>query len=396
MSRSSRVEGTSSPRVLTRGFVALLLTQTCFSFGFSSFFLLPKFLASELHASASEIGNVIGVFGVAVVILILLIGIWIDRGSRVRFLTGGNLLMAGVCLGFTQVETVGPLLFALRIVQGAAFALVFLAASTLTADHAPPERLGRALGLFGASNLVMNALAPAIVEPLAESVGWTPVFLLAAASSLAAAALSRSIPERRIPPGPDEVVPRLSQVLRSEGVVRLALAVALVGVTFGAIFTFHQPFALELGIPRIRSFFLAYAGVALLARLLLAGLADRVDSAHISIFVLIAYSASALWMAHLEAGRLAWIGALFGLAHGLFYPAMNSLLLRGSGEHERGKRMGIFNGSFNAGLSLGIIGLGFLAERTGYPTVFVVAAGGSMVALGLLLTRSASATRPPL
>jgi len=162
--------------------------------------------------------------------------------------------------------------------------------------------------------------------------------------------------------------------------------VALIGAAFGSMFTFHQPFALELGIPQVRGFFMAYAGVALFVRLFLGGLIDRAGRHRASVLSLILYGVVVLWMAGLRPGLLEWIAAAFGLAHGLFYPAFNALVIESAGDHDRGKLMGVFNGSFNAGFTSGVVALGYLAEKAGYPTVFVLAAAGSFLALILLVT----------
>lgn len=396
MHQKLEISVTPVPRLLTPGFVALLLTQTCFAFGFSSFFLLPKFLATRLNASAVEIGEVMGVFGVSAVVLILLVGVWIDRSRRRRFVTAGTLLMAFTSLGFLWVESVGPLVLVLRILQGGAFALVFIAASTLVADQAPPERLGQAIGIFSVAMLSMNAIAPPIVEAIAEREGWGPVFVLAALASLLSCGLSLLVPDARTPPSAEDEVPSLAEVVRRPGVLRFVVIVALVGASFGSMVTFHQPFALELGMTRIGGFFIAYATVALSVRLFLSGLADRAGRHRVSVLALTLYAIVVLWMANLRVGMLEWIAAAFGLAHGLFYPAFNALLLEQAGEHDRGKLMAIFNGSFNAGFSAGIIGLGFLAELAGYPTVFVVAAAGSFVGLTLLVTSPSARRRSRL
>ena len=42
--------GSERPRLLTAGFAALLVANVCFGYAFSTFFLLPKFLALELGA----------------------------------------------------------------------------------------------------------------------------------------------------------------------------------------------------------------------------------------------------------------------------------------------------------------------------------------------------------
>ncbi len=395
MNHELEISQTSVPRLLTRGFVALLLTQTGFAFAFSSFFLLPKFLATSLEASAAEIGQVMGVFGLSAVVLILLVGVWIDRSQRRRFVTAGTLLMAATSLGFLWVESVGPLIYALRILQGCAFALVFIAATTLVADQAPRERLGQAIGLFGVAMLSMNAIAPPIVEAIAGQKGWAPVFVMATVASLVSCGLSCLVPEARTPPSAEDEVPSLAEVLRRPGMVRIVAIVALTGAAFGSMVTFHQPFALELGIPQVGGFFVAYAAVALFVRLFLGGLADRAGRHRVSVLALILYGTVVLWMADLRPGLLEWIAAAFGLAHGLFYPAFNAVVVEDAGEHDRGKLMAIYNGSFNAGFSLGVIALGFLAERAGYPLVFVLAAAASFLALTLLVTGPAAPHRSP-
>ena len=393
MNYATDISAGRSPGLLTRGFVALLLTQSSFAFGFSTFFLLPKYLATNLDATAAQIGQVMGVFGVSAVVLILLVGVWVDRTRRRRFMTAGSLLMALSSLGFLWVESVGPLIFALRILQGCAFALMFIAASTLVTDQAPPERLGRALGLFGVATLSMHAIAPAIVERTAESNGWGPVFMLAGASCLIACVLSRFVPENRVSPGAEDEVPGLGTALRRQGVLRMALIVALVGNAFGTMFTFHQPFALELGIEHVRGFFVSYAVAALLVRMFLGGLADRTGRRRVSSLSLVLYGVVVLWMTQLTPGLLEWIGVAFGFAHGLLYPALNAIAVEGAGEHERGKVMAIYNASFNLGFAGGITLLGALAERVGYPPIFVLAGAGCFLALILLVTGAGSPAR---
>ena len=61
-----------------------------------------------------------------------------------------------------------------------------------------------------------------------------------------------------------------------------------------------------------------------------------------------------------------------------------ALAIEDAGPRERGKVMALFNGSFNAGWALSSMGLGLLAERAGYPIVFVVASVVAFLGVGLL------------
>jgi len=369
--------------LLTRPFLAVLLAQTSFSFAFSSYFLLPKFVTTELGAGPSAVGLVMASFGATSIFAIPLVGAAIDRLGRRPFMTAGALVMLAASLGFLAVDRAGPLLYALRMVQGIAFAMTFISASTLATDLAPEDRLGQALGIFGVSMLAMHAIAPAIAEPVAERWGWDAVFAMAAAGAAVCAGLTLLVQEPKPAPKPDGAASLVQVALRPRS-LRIFLVVALTGAAFGAMMTYPQPFALEQGRSQVRGFFMAYAGAAIAIRLLLGGVADRWGRHRVSLGSLAAYAAVVLAMSQLVPWALEPLGLLFGAAHGLFYPALNALAVEAAAPDERGKVMALFNGGFNVGNSGATLALGFVAERAGYASVFWIAGAGVVVALILL------------
>ena len=386
------VEGVP-PRLFTPGFTALLMAQAGFGYAFSSFFMLPKFLVTQLAAGPAEIGRVMAVYGVAVVVSMPVIGAAVDRFGRRDFLTGGALIMAGASLLFVAVESVGPLLYALRAVQGVAFSMAFAAGAALAVDEAPPERVGQAIGLFGLTFLSMNAVAPAVVEIVAASAGWSAAFATAAGGAVLCAALSRRVRDVDGVTDPDGAVPGLWEVATRPSQLRVSLVIGLVGAGFSAMFTFHQPFALDLGMTEVRSFFVAYACAAVAVRVGLGRFVDRAGRRRVAIAALLPYVAVVLGMAELQPGGLAWFGAAMGVAHGLLYPALNAVAVEGVGARERGKVMALFQAAFQIGVATGAFGLGVLAESRGYPAVFV--AGGVCVLAALLLFAISPEGRPP-
>jgi MFS family permease len=371
----------------TRSFVSLLLAQSAFGYAFASFFLLPKFVTTELGRGPEQIGLVMAAFGATAVIGIPLVGSLVDRLGRRRFMTAGALLMAATSLGFLWVEEVDALIFALRGLQGIAFAMTFIASATLVTDQAPPERLGQALGIFGVSMLSMHAVAPAVVEELATRFDWDAVFVSACAASLACALLTGFVREPAARPLADDTVTSLWEILRRPRSVRIAAVTGLSGAAFGAMMTYSQPFALEQGRTHVRGFFVSYAIAAVTVRVLFGGAADRVGRDRVSVVSLAGYAVVVLAMAGLRPWMLEPLGVLYGLTHGLFYPAFNALAIEGAGVHERGKVMAIFNGAFNVGSSGATLALGFLAASMGYPPVFL-AAGAGVVLAWLVLVRS--------
>jgi predicted MFS family arabinose efflux permease len=232
----------------------------------------------------------------------------------------------------------------------------------------------------------MNAIAPAASEEIAVRVGWPATFVVAAVLALVSAGLSRRVRDRRAPQAHAVPATGLLELALRPRQLRVTAAIALVGVALGAMFTFHQPFALELGMTHVRSFFVAYAAAAVVMRVGFGALIDRAGRRRVVLVTIALYAVVVAGMSALEPGWLALFGAGLGIAHGLFYPAYNALAVEGMAEHERGKLIGLFQAGFNAGSSCGTLALGELAERAGYPPVFWVAAGCLLAAWLVVFT----------
>ncbi|MCG8422154.1 MAG: MFS transporter [Proteobacteria bacterium] len=386
-------DNSPSQRLLTRRFVVLLATLLSFGFAHSSYFLLPKFMVTDLSASAAQIGLVIAGYGVVVVFCMPAMGAAVDRYGRRDFLTAGSLLMTASSLGYLAVGGVGPLLFGLRGLQAVAFSMAYAAGAALAVDEAPPQRLGQAIGLFGLAFLAMEGGAALVIEYLAEVAGWPYAFAVAAGAAAAATALSRLVRSqyRMADQYSDSV--GLLEMLGRGGMLRPMLVVVLAGTAMCAMFVFHQPFALELGAMRVGDFFIAYTIAAIAVRLGFGQVIDRTGRRLFSACALLAYAVSVTAMAWLEPGALALYGAGLGIAHGLFYPAFTALAVEGLGKQERGKGMTLLQGSFNVGFAGSAFALGLLAEALGHPAVFIAGGGCCLLALSLVLTSPGRSSR---
>jgi predicted MFS family arabinose efflux permease len=255
---------------------------------------------------------------------------------------------------------------------------------TLAVDHAPPERLAQAIGIFGLTFLSMNAVAPAAVETIASYAGWPAAFRVAGASAVLCALLSLRLADRRDHADGGLPAPGVIEFALRPRQLRTSLVIGLSGAALGALFNFYQPFALELGMRDLKSFFIAYAIAAVVVRVGFGEVIDRVGRRRVSLVCLGSYIVILAAMTQLRPGTLAYFGAAMGLTHGLFYPAFNAVAAEGVAPNERGKMMGLFQGSWQIGFSLAQLGLGALAERAGYPAAFLAGsacAAASLVAL---------------
>jgi len=362
-----------------------MLAVVSFGLAHSAYFLMPKFLELELHANASQIGVYMSATWFANVALVAPVGVWVDRRGRLPLAFAGAAVLAAACAGYGAVDRLGPALLALRVAHGLGFTAFFVATSTLAADLAPPDRLGRVLGWYGSCFVLSNAAAPAVAEWAAGRWGWPAVFEATTALALLSLLLLAFVrdPHPTAPAGAPPA-PSLRDVLARPRFARVCAISALAGVTFGAMFTFHQPFALSLGIHRVSDFLVAYSAAAVVVRGPFGGVADRAGRVRVTRLALCAYGMSALAMTGLQSLGLVTTGALFGVAHGLFYPALSAAALDGAAGDVRGKLTGLFNGAFNAGFSFGSLALGYAAQALGFVPVFGLACVCSLAALGLL------------
>jgi MFS family permease len=372
---------TGTDKLLTPAFARLLGVQFCFGLSFSVYFLLPKYLTTELHADAATIGAVGSAALWSGVVATPLNALVIDRVGRRPALLAGAALSAVCSLAMLGIESVGPALYAIRIIQGIGFALVFNAASAATADLTEHGRMGQAIGLLGTASLVANAIAPALAESVAHTYGWKPVFWGAAVMSLVSLGTSLQVREVPRPLAASTALPR------QPGARRVTYAALLNGAAFGTLFTFTQPHALDLGAVHVSGFFVGYTVAAVAVRVLFGNTADRLGRELVARWSFAYYGVVVCSIALLVPGYLELFGFAFGIAHGLLYPSLVTLAAERSDPARRGAMLTLFNGAFNFGGGLTLLGGGLVARITSYPALFLMVGAWMLLSVPLLPRR---------
>ncbi|HEX6245433.1 MAG TPA: MFS transporter [Polyangiales bacterium] len=386
----------AEPRLLRPDFVALLCVQLATGFSFSSFLLLPKFMVEALQATPTQVGLVSAGFGLCSVCSVPLVGRMLDRGqSRAAILLGSG-LTALSAFSFVLVDEPSFLPFLLRFAQGACVAMVVNGGTLLVSQRAPAHRLAEAVGLFAAANLVMSAVAPVAAELIAERYGYTPSFVMAGVSALIAFALALRLEPARFSRPPVEASLRL--MLAQPTYLRMVAVLGLIGMGYGAVFTFVAPFALSLKLSEVRGFFVAFALTAVVMRLFVLRALAPYSPRTIARVAAFWYGIAVLAVAALAAGRLPLLGGFLGLAHGVFMPTLTALQVHETPEHERGRMLSLFNAAFGLGNAV-VLGLGACVERFGYRPVFALT-GALICSVPLMLDparqRAASVEQAPL
>jgi MFS family permease len=370
--------------LLTPAFVRVTVANFCFFLTFASFFLLPLHVRA-LGGSERTVGFVMGTNGVAGLVSIFLLGPVLDRVDRVRFLRAGLAAMLLATLGYLAVDRIGALLFALRIVQGVAFAACFNASSTLAAELAPPARRAAALGLFGLSTLGTHALAPTIGEQVIRLGGFPLLFVVAAGYCAVGLALTIGLPASVVHPDAPRIAPGFTP-----GFATTIAVVALAGIAFGTVITFMPTFVhddAQLG--SVSTFFLTYTAAAIGARFTASGLGDTFGHRRVIApsLALLGVSIAALATVH-SVATLAAVGVVFGTAQGIVYPTLNAFAIEHATTGQLGRLQTFFNGAFNLGVTTGSFALGTIADAYGHRPVFVCAGATALLAAAVFVVTS--------
>lgn len=154
-------------------------------FAASFFYMSCSFIATPLIAGFSEsLGagtlfmSVIGAtFNTVALLSRPFVGNLADKLSRYKLSSIGALLMLIGCLGYVCASA--PWLVMLgRIIHGLGMSCCSICLSTWIAGLLPKENLGAGMGLYGATNALGMAIAPALGIVIYDHVGYRPVFIL--------------------------------------------------------------------------------------------------------------------------------------------------------------------------------------------------------------------------
>ena len=388
---------TSTFDILISGpFARTMLTNFFFFGSLNGFVLLPLYV-HQLGGNEAAIGVVQGMYSAAGILCQPLVGAWIDRFGRRFFMVLGVTVLVVSCGAFVVTRSI-PALGVLRALQGVGFSAFFVANYIHVVDLVPPERRGWALGIYGLSGLLSTSLAPLAGEFLIRRFGFP--WLFAWATLLAGGALALVFHMHDVRPPSMTGGPGLEALRQGiEELLHLHMALMFFfGLGTGTIFTFLPIFAERLGVTGLGLFYTAYAGAAMLVRVVGGGLIDTHGRRAViipSMFVqAAATSILALVAIFIGPGSnvpvlpfLFGAGFLAGGAHGFLYPALSALLMDVTPERRRGSAVGTFSSVFLVGNALGSMAFGYVAHGFGYRAMWcaltLLLVGGFLASLRL-------------
>ncbi len=310
-----------------------------------------------------------------------------DRRGRLLPIWLGGVLNTLVCVLYLTVDSIGPWIYAVRVLHGLAEALLFTGFFTLAADWVPARRRTEGLALFGVSGMLPISLGGLIGDAVLERAGYPELFGLAGAIALASLALSIPLREAPRTVGEGEAPRGFSAAATQRNLVPLWFVGTIFSLALTAVFTFIKRFVMETELGSVGLFFTAYTVAALVLRVFFGWVPDRVGPKRVLLPALAVLALGFHAVATAESARdVAWAGVLCGVGHGYTFPILFSLVVGRARDAERGAAMSIFTALFDVGVLMGGPSLGWVIDAHGFGTMFngaavLVLAGTAVFAL---------------
>ena len=353
--------------------------------------LLPviAFYAQFRGADVFWTGVIVGLYSAVHAPANLLFGRLVDRRGRRLPLTLGLLWDAASLVLYTFAAT--PLLLGLaRVSHGLGGGLIGPSTMSLASDSAAPARKGRAMALYGISIATAVVIGTGIATPIHTRFGYDALFFLLAAVLAVAAVVSLTIREPA-PRGSSARLdlPRLLRNLRREEPLAGYAAIFSLHVILGTFVTLVPLFLKDdLGYaPAVvgMSFF-TFAVASLIFHYAGGVLADRRGSSVPALAGLVVIG-TAMVLIPVSADLLSLLLTmlLFGLGHGLVFPASSALVTRGSDPDQVGTMTGVFYAILVLGVAIGAPATAAVAAAYGNGVGLQVSALAAIVGIGFAL-----------
>lgn len=307
------------------------VSNVCLMVAVSLLFRYADFVAT-LGGTEDQLGVITGVGMIGAIIARCFLGVAIDRYGAGRVWVLSLALLASCLLGHLMVGTLhSPLIYLLRIAYTISLAGAFGASITFVSLRAPPERMGEMIGMLGSSGFIGMAIGPAIGDFLfagAETEIVTSLFYWSSAAALIAMCLAFvATMGISVRPGGNTsktstgVANPLPLVRRYHPGWTLLVGMAM-GFGIGMPGTFLSAFAAEKQIADLGWFWIPYAMIAFIVRIMTRRLADQWGTRPTILTGLTCIAASMLAYLVVDSELSLLVpAALGGIAHAFLFPA---------------------------------------------------------------------------
>ena len=367
-----------SERLFTRSFVLVCLASLSHNSSFQLLLATLPLYVLQMGGGETEVGMLMAVVAAAALAVRPLSGWAVENLGRKKTMLVGPAAFATASAAYAFAGSI-PILLALRTLHGLGIGTFNTGAPTLVSDQAPISRRGEALGYFGMSQTISQALAPAIGLFILQAMGFRWLFGISVGLALISLVLCFLLKDPYVPGPSRRLVWNMFINVKA-----LRPLILVMGMSFatGSILSFVPLYGRSEGVSNPGFFFTIYALVVLISRPVSGRLSDQVGRIAIAIpgmvFIsaglgLLAYSGQ-LWSLILSA-------VILGVGVGAAMPSLMALMIDLVDPPERGGAMSTFGIGMDVGIGIGSVVQGMVAETYGFGATFGLTAALTLVSM---------------
>lgn len=256
-------------------YILVLTVSTLSSFSFYMVAtIMSKYLVS-LGVGITFAGFVVGLFSITSLVCRPFCGVMADNLNNITLLIVSNVLMSIGLFGFALSSGSMATMILFRVLNGVGFSINGTVQVALIIHFIPRNRTGEGVGYLGISQLIGSACAPALGLAIAEQLGMSATFVIAAILPLAACVMLfflRNIQVERKKDAKKKI--SFSDIIELKAMA-FTIPYSTFSFTNGVINGYLVMYADQFGIKNVSIYFTLYAIAVFLVRPVSGKIMDR-------------------------------------------------------------------------------------------------------------------------
>lgn len=303
----------------------------------------------------------------------------VDLGGRRRVLMISLVLFVAASLSYFLVEDSFVGLLIVRGVHGIVFAVASTAAIALAQSVIPRSRLAEGTGYFALSTTLAAAIGPFLAMKLVGGPGYEALFIAGVVAAVLGLVLALFVRATDMPIDAEHRA-RLRRFRPADmlhpAVLPAASFILVIAIAYSGIVTYLQAFGVERNLqPGASAFFLAYASVLFLARLIAGRVQDTFGDNAVVYAAIVGFAAGLALLALAHSNTAVVIsGGLVGFGFGTLVSALQSVAVAKVPLNRLGIAVSTYFFMLDLGMGVGPILLGTLLAATNFGELYGILA----------------------
>lgn len=359
-------------KIWNKNFILLFITNLLVLAAFYASIPIIPIYCQEIGITGSKIGIVLTAMSVATILFRPIAGYLLDNFNRYIVYI---IFLALFCLSFPSflIFPIFGALIVIRLYMGAVYSVCGSATMTLASDVLPPGKITEGISRFAFTISVGMAVGPyvgiQVQNHMSSKASFLTVFAIAVVALICVSCCKISYPK----------IKRKKFALR-DSIYKPALPfmfnMMFLMIPYGAVIAYSSILAQEKGLMSV----IPYFYICLVLGMLLSKLSTQrwIDAGnyHILVFasliVLIVTMASYLFLT--TGTHLLLAGFFFGLGYGILQPLFQSFVTGTTPAPKRGVANATYLLSYDIGIGIGSLLMGFMQESLGLSQGFALTA----------------------